>query len=511
MDIQASAGRDPAAGHVLEAIGLSKRYGAHRVLSNIRFTLDRGQSVAVIGENGAGKSTFAKILAGVIHADSGEVRLDGQPVSFDSPRAALQAGVAFIPQELAYVPALTVGENILLGRLPATGGFVSHRAILRRAGEEAKLYGITLEMNRMMASLRLADRQIVEIVKALARRARVLVLDEPTAALSDDESRNLFGVLKNLAAEGVGIVYISHRMDEVHRFSDRVDVFRNGELVASVRPSQTSPDELIQHMLGQAAEMIQFTEYRVSQHEAVLALLDWRSEGAQRLDGINLSVAKGEVVGLFGIRGCGADLVAEGLAGRHRGISGSVVFEGRRIKIFASPRGARKMNLGYVPQERKIDGLVLPMSIRDNLSLLVLNRVSWFGVLKRRLAQLSARELARQLDVRYRNLAQPVGELSGGNQQKVLLASRLAPRPRVLVLHEPTRGVDVGARVEIHQLLRTIAAEGTAILLVTADVEEAVAVSDRLLVMRDGRITAELHGQSKTQAQALRLAARSAA
>jgi ribose transport system ATP-binding protein len=511
MDAPRPADEAAPAGHLLETTGLAKSYGSHRVLSDIRFTLSRGQSVAVIGENGAGKSTFAKILAGVIRPDAGEIRLEGRPVTFDSPRAALQAGVAFIPQELAYVPALTVGENILLGRWPSTAGLVSHHSVLRHSAEEASRYGIALDMNRTMARLRLADRQMVEIVKALARRARVLVLDEPTAALSDDESRNLFAVLKKLAAEGVGIVYISHRMDEVHRFSDRVDVFRNGELVASVGPAQTTPDELIAHMLGQAAEMIHFEERAASHEEPVLALGDWRSEGDQRLDGISLSVASGEVVGLFGIRGCGSDVVAEGLAGRHPGITGTLLLQGRQVRIFATPRRARKANLGYVPQERKTDGLVLPMSIRDNLTLLVLDRISQLGMLRGRLAHSSARELAAQVDVRYRNLAQPVSELSGGNQQKVLLASRLAPRPRVLVLHEPTRGVDVGARVEIHQLLRSIAAEGTAILLVTADVEEAVTVSDRLLVMRDGRITGELEGRTKSQAQALRLAARSAA
>jgi ribose transport system ATP-binding protein len=501
----------PGAGtRLLETIGLSKAYGSHMVLSDVCFTLDRGQSVAVIGENGAGKSTFAKILAGVIRPDAGEVRLDGQQVAFDSPRAALQVGIAFIPQELAYVPALTVGENILLGRLPGSRGFVSHRAIYRQADEEARRFGIELAMDRRMASLRLADRQMVEIVKALARRARVLVLDEPTAALSDDESRNLFTVLKTLSGEGVGIVYISHRMDEVHRFSDRVDIFRNGKLVASVSPSETTPDQMIQHMLGQAADMIHFTEHQATAEEPVLSLVDWRAEGDQRLDGVSLSVARGEVVGLFGIRGCGSDILAEGLAGRRGDIRGGLVLEGRRIKVFATPRGPRQANLGYVPQERKIDGLVLPMSIRDNLSLLVLDRISQLGLVRRALAQSGAHSLAQQFDVRYRDLGQPVGELSGGNQQKVLLASRLAPRPRVLVLHEPTRGVDVGARVEIHQFLRDIAAEGTAILLVTADVEEAVTVSDRLLVMRDGRITGELKGPNKTQAQALRLAARAA-
>jgi ribose transport system ATP-binding protein len=501
----------PSATHLLETSGLCKRYASHLVLADIDFVLDRGQSVAVVGENGAGKSTFAKILAGVVRPDDGEIRLEGDLVAFDSPRAALQSGVAFIPQELAYVPALTVGENILIGRLPSNRGIVSHRSILREAGQAASRFGIALAMDRRMASLRLAERQMVEIVKALARRARVLVLDEPTAALNDDESRNLFAVLKKLASEGVGIVYISHRMDEVHRFSDRVDVFRNGRRVASVKPSEATPDELIHHMLGQAAEKIHFTEREASDEQPVLSLLDWHSEGDQRLDGVSLTVGKGEIVGLFGIRGCGSDVIAEGLAGRYPGISGNLVVEGRRHKIFATPRGARKANVGYVPQERKIDGLVLPMSIRDNLSLLVLNRFSQLGLFNRRLASSSANDLAHRFDVRYRNLGQQVVELSGGNQQKVLLASRLAPRPRILVLHEPTRGVDVGARVEIHQFLRNVAAQGTAVLLVTPDVEEAVAVSDRLLVMRNGRVVAELQGTTKTQAQALRLAALTAA
>jgi ribose transport system ATP-binding protein len=489
---------------LFEAHQLSKAYAGHEVLSGVDFALARGEAVAVIGENGAGKSTFAKIVAGVIRPDRGELRLDGEQVSFGSPRDALRQGIAFIPQELAYVPELTVAENVILGRWPGKAGMVSHRAIVAIAAEEADRYGIRLPLDRRMSSLKLADQQMVEIVKALARKARVIVLDEPTAALNEQESESLFRVLRKLTAEGVGIVYISHRMDEVRRVSDRVDVFRNGRLVASVTSREATPDQLITHMLGQAAEHFEITEAAHKQRQPALSLVDWTSPGL--LSGVSLEVGKGEIVGLFGLRGCGAELIAEGLAGRHRDIRGELWLEGNRRALFASPLAARGANVGYVPSERKKEGLVLPMSIRSNLGLIILKRLSRLGIIKSRLANATAAELVRRFDVRFNTLGQPVGELSGGNQQKVLLASRLAPRPQVLVLQEPTRGVDVGARLEIHRLLRAVCEEGTAILLVTSDVEEAVAVTDRLVILREGRVVGELSGAQKTQGQALRLA-----
>jgi ribose transport system ATP-binding protein len=491
---------------LLNASGLSKRYGSHRVLTGIDFALDRGEAVAVIGENGAGKSTFAKIIAGVIRPDEGEITLEGHPVSFSSPRDALREGIAFIPQELAYVPELTVGENILLGRWPSRLGLVSHGNVLTQAREEATRYGIELDIGRRMSSLKLADRQIVEIVKAVTRRAQVIVFDEPTAALNEQESQTLFDVIQRLARQRVGIIYISHRMDEVHRLSDRVDVFRNGTLVASVSPREATPDELIAHMLGQASEHFQLFDRRSQASEPAVSLVGWRTTDSPALAGIDLRVGKGEVVGLFGLRGCGAEVVAEGLAGRHRTIRGEFRLEGRRMDIFRTPIAARRANIGYVPAERKKEGLVLAMSISGNIGLLVLRRLSRLGWIRSRLATGLAARLARQLAVTFSHLRQPVGELSGGNQQKVLLASRLAPQPRVLVLQEPTRGVDVGARLEIHRLLRSICESGAAVLLVTSDVEEAVAVTDRLVIMRDGRVTGELTGEGKTQGQALRLA-----
>jgi len=500
------------ASRLLEIAGLAKSYGSNRVLSAIDFHLDAGESVAVIGENGAGKSTFAKILTGVIRADEGSIRLAGEVVSLHSPRDALRHGIALIPQELAYVPHMTVAENILLGAWPSWYGMTWQRASLRRARANCRRFGIELDVARMMATLKLADRQIVEIVKALSRRARLIVLDEPTASLSEQESRTLFAILARLTADGVGVIYISHRMDEVYRFSDRVVVFRNGELVASVAPAETTPAQLIAHMLGQEKEAFAHAiGFPGAGRERSIELRGWTRPGLPPLSNVTLALDAGEIVGLYGLRGSGAELVAEGLAGLRPDIEGEVVLHGRPARVFPTPLAARRANVAYVPPERKRDGLVLMLSIRANLVLLILRQLARWSVIRRRSEQAAAASLASKFDVRYASLNQKVGQLSGGNQQKVLLASRMAAEPRLLVLQEPTRGVDVGARVEIHRFLVEIADRGCAVLLVTADLEEAVAVSHRLLVMREGRMAGELSGTGKTQARAIALAAGSAA
>ncbi len=496
---------------LLETRDISKSYGSNWVLFHVNFQLDAGQSVAIIGENGAGKSTFAKILTGVIRPDTGRLLVGGKSLSFASPRDALQQGIAFIPQELAYVPHLSVAENILLGRWPTWLGFTTPGAVIARARAECAQFSIAIDVRRPMASLKLADRQIVEIVKALARRARLIVLDEPTASLSDQESRVLFEILGRLNRNGVGVIYISHRMDEVYRFSDRVDVFRNGERVASVPPSKTTPAQLIGYMLGGEHEALGHASRAAQATTPALAeLRNWSRVGLPSLSDVSLSISEGEIVGLYGLRGSGTELIAEGLAGLQPEINGELVLGSYRGRAFASPVTARRAGIGYVPAERKRDGLVLPLSIEANLSLLILDQLSRFGTLRRRLERSRAVELTRRFDVRYRRLGQRIAQLSGGNQQKVLLASRVATSPRLLVLQEPTRGVDVGARVAIHKVLGTIAERGCGVLLVTSDLEEAVAVSDRLLVMREGRIVGELSGSTRTQANAIALAAGSA-
>ena len=300
-------------------------------------------------------------------------------------------------------------------------------------------------------------------------------------------------------------------MDEVYKFSDRVVVFRNGELVASVVPAESTPAELIAYMLGQEKEEFVRLARRVGGDDAVVELREWTHDGLPSLSQVSLSVARGEIVGLYGLRGSGTDLVAEGLAGLRPEIRGELRLEGTRRPIFATPLAARQANVAYVPPERKRDGLVLVLSIQSNLVLLILRRLSRWGVVRRRREAIIAQELAARFDVRYRGLGQPLGQLSGGNQQKVLLASRMAAGPQLLILQEPTRGVDVGARVEIHRFLLDIARQGCAVLLVTSDVEESVVVSDRLIVLRDGAIVGELSGNLKTQASAIALAAGKAA
>jgi ABC-type sugar transport system ATPase subunit len=426
-------------------------------------------------------------------------------VTLQSPRDALAQGVAFIPQELAYVPELTAAENIVLGQWPNQGGLTSAKAIRRRAEAEVARFGLDVDVRQRMSNLKLADRQLVEILKALARKARLILLDEPTASLTDAESQVLFRVLRNLCEQGVGVVYISHRMDEVFRFSDRVDVLRNGALVRSAPTATATPADLIAAMLGQAAEQYESTGTEGTGNP-LISLENWTSDVAPQLQRLNITVRAGEMVGLFGIRGSGTDLVAEALAGRADHVDGRITILGQSRSIFQTPREAVRAGLAYVPAERKKDGLLLSFPIRQNLSLFLLNALSRFGFVQRAREESLANRLIAQFNVRCRDSRQPVEQLSGGNQQKVMLASRLVRDPKIVVLHEPTRGVDVGARLEIHRILRDVAGRGAAILLVTSDIEEAVAVSDRLLVMRDGALQGELLGTDKTQGQALRLA-----
>jgi len=500
-----------AGSEVLKATQLAKSYGGHMVLKHVDFAISSGEIVAVIGENGAGKSTFAKIIAGAVQPDSGELAFAGRRVDLRSPRDALRAGASYIPQELAYVPHLSVADNILIGRWPHRAGITSDTAIRSLAANEARRFGIAVPISKRMLNLTLAERQLVEIVKALTRSSAVIVLDEPTASLTSSESKNLFRVLRHLARAGLSVIFISHRMDEVFEVSDRVVVLRNGEIVSDGPTSSTTRPELIAHMLGVAAKELSENRSAPLAAESALQVVNWSWTAQPPIHDFSLTVHRGEIVCLFGLRGSGAEAIAEGLAGVRTNFNGNVLIEQREYRAFPSPAAARKAGIGYVPAERKRDGLVMPLSVQANLSLLVFRLISKFGWLRASAERRLADTLRRRLLIRMRSLSQPVGTLSGGNQQKVLLASRLAASPRVFVLLEPTRGVDVGARYEIHQYVRSIAALGTPVLWMTTDVEEAVLIADRVVVMREGRIVAELTGDSKTQGRALSAATEDAA
>lgn len=491
------------------ATGLAKNYGAFAALKDVNFTLRSGETVAVVGENGAGKSTLSKILAGVVRADAGQIVFKGESLSLSGPRDALRKGIAFIPQDLAYVPEMTVAENILLGRWPARSGVTSARAIRRRAAAEVESFGLPVPLGERMSTLKLADRQLVEILKALVGKSRVIILDEPTAALSAVESDALFEALRRLAGGGVGLVFISHRIDEVNRVADRVDILRNGRLVASLPAEEATRPRIIAHMLGELREKVPDVRDAAARVTPVLAVRNLRVAVNREVsvEGLNLTLHAGEILGLFGVRGSGLELIAEAFGGRRKDAHGTVVCKDNEYRMFRSPAAARAAGVAYVPPERTREGLVPMLSVQANLGLLVLRQLSRFGVVRRRAERKLAFAIRQELDIRARSLNQRVATLSGGNQQKVLLGSRLAARPRVIVLHEPTRGVDVGARVEIQRLLRRLADDGGALLLATVDAEEAVAVSDRLCVIRDGVVVKELVGHEKTQEAALLAAA----
>lgn len=472
--------------------GLTKRYGRYPVLESVDLGLAAGETAALLGENGAGKSTLAKILAGAVRPDDGRIRIGGEEVRFSSPREALTHGIAFIPQELVYVPELTVAENIVLGRWPRHTGLTSQAQVRRQAAREARRFGFDLPLERQMSSLSLAQQQLVEILKAVARRSRIMVLDEPTAALNSEDSERLLTLMTNLAADGVGVIYISHRLDEVFRACLTVHVLRNGKLVRSSAVAATNPSEIIADMLGRPAEEAALPKEKRAQARSVLELWNWSRSASPSLADVSFQVCEREVVGLYGVQGAGAETIAETLGGLHGDVSGETLVDGRKVRSLRRPIASRRAGIAYVPADRKSQGLATNLSVQQSLSLLVMRSVSRFGMVAGRAERAVARPLAEQVRLRARGLSQLVGELSGGNQQKVLVGSRLATRSKVLVLQEPSRGVDVGARREIHRLIRQLADEGTATLLVTSDIEEAVVLSDRLLVVRNGAVVHEI-------------------
>lgn len=481
----------------LEVRDITKSYGRHAVLQGVSFTVAAGETAAILGENGAGKSTLAKILAGASKADSGTVLVDGQVVSVSSPREALGEGIGFIPQELLYVPRLTVAENICLGRWPSRGFLTSPRAIRHLAARDCERVGLDLDLSAEMVSLPIAQQQMVEIVKAFARRSRVIVLDEPTAALSAHDSELLLSQMARLAKTGTAILYISHRIDEVFRACDSVHILRNGVQVQSSAVADCTPREVIDAMLGRVVEEVDSVARAIgTPGPLALTVRKMSKQTNPKVRNVDLDLRRGEVLGLYGVRGSGAEGVAEILGGLHPDATMVATVGETSITQMRSPRAARLLDIAHVPAERKSQGLVLSTPVGQAMTLLVLKRLSRLRIVRGRAERSLAARLADQVLLRSRTLGQPVGDLSGGNQQKAMLASRLATEPDILVLQEPSRGVDVGARLEIHRLIRAQADGGAAVLVVSSDIEEIAILSDRVLVVNEGAIVAEVNQPS---------------
>jgi rhamnose transport system ATP-binding protein len=475
---------------LLQARGLHKRFGGTHALRGVDFDLHAGEVHALVGENGAGKSTLVRILVGVHTPDEGEVRLLSRPVRFGAPRDALRAGISVVSQEVSLVPDLSVAANIFMGRMPTRLGAVDLGRIHRESREALAALGLSIDPRVHVRHLPFSSRQLVEIARAISWQARVLILDEPTSALSEAEIDRLFAVLRRLTAEGAGIIYITHRLDELERIAERVTVMRDGEVVRTlpVAGAAYSKETLIRHMIGRDV--------------GELAIARTPAAGAERLraealscrphfEGVSLSLRAGEIVGLTGLAGSGHSEVGLALFGALPLTAGRIVVGGAAVAL-TTPHAAVTRGLALVPDDRKKQGLVLRMTVAQNVGMVRPDLVSSAGLLRfERLRALAARFIQR-LGIHARGPEQVVSTLSGGNQQKVVLAKWLVAEAGVLILSEPTRGIDVGAKAEIHRLIARLAGEGHAVLLISSELPEILALCDVVHVMHEGRITGSL-------------------
>lgn len=482
---------------------ISKSFPGVHALQQVNLELRRGEVHAVVGENGAGKSTLMKILAGVYRADAGEVFLKGVPVSFNGPREALNAGISTIHQELNLIPNLTVGENIMLTREPVRGRFIDERALFAKAQGSLRSLEIDLDPRTLVEDLTVAKQQMVEIAKALSLEADVVIMDEPTSALTERETEVLFAIIKRLKARGVAVLYISHRMEEIFSIADRVTVLRDGQLVATKQVSEVTPAQLISLMVGR-----ELTSLYPQKHAKIGApLLEVRGLRLRGSDhDLNFTLHRGEILGFAGLVGAGRTEVMRAIFGADRIDAGQLLLEGQPVRI-SSPQEAIRRGLAFVTEDRKLQGLVLGMNVRENISLVTLPSLSRSGMIDARAEQQLARTSIPRFDIRTPSSEQEVINLSGGNQQKVVLAKWLATNPKLLILDEPTRGIDVAAKAEIHNLIAKLASEGLGILLVSSELPEVLGMADRILVMREGRITGEFTRETASQEAIMRVAA----
>ncbi|WP_026369335.1 sugar ABC transporter ATP-binding protein [Kallotenue papyrolyticum] len=493
---------------LLELRGISKRFGGIQALDSVDFSLRRGEVMALVGENGAGKSTLIKIIAGVHQPDSGTLAIDGQPVRLRTPAEAQRLGIAVIYQEFNLTPNQTVAENVFLHRPPRRPGLagrlglVDHRARAQATGALLNQLGAPIDPQRPVAELSVAQQQLTEIAKALAQNARIIIMDEPTSALPDEEVEVLLAIVRRLRERGVTIVFVSHRLEEIRRIADRVTVLRDGRLVAVLPISEASDERLISLMVGRAIDHL-FPKTPLTPGDEVL-----RVEGLSRrgvLHNVSFSLRRGEILGLAGLIGAGRTETARCIFGADRADSGRILLAGRPVTI-RSPRDAVALGIGYVPEDRKQQGLVLEMSVRHNITLGVLHRLTRAGLVRWPAVDRLAYDYAQRLRLRPARIDLPVVQLSGGNQQKVVLAKWLALQPRVLILDEPTRGIDVGAKAEVHALIDQLAQAGIGILLISSELPEVLSMSDRILVMAEGEIVGELSRAQATQERVLELA-----
>ncbi len=480
---------------VIQVRDVSKAFGGVQALQGVSLEVYAGEVHAILGENGAGKSTLIKIITGVHKPDTGEILLDGQPVYFSNTREAQERGIAAIYQEPSLFPDLDVAENIMVGRQPIRRWGIDWRRMYQEAGSLLRRLGLQLDPRTKARDLSVAQQQVVEIARALSLNAKVLIMDEPTSSLTLGEVGELFAIVRQLRESGTAVVFISHRLEELFALADRVTILRDGAYVGTSAMASVTTEDLIRMMVGRTLGEL-FPKQEVAAGEVVLEVEGLGREGS--FAGVSFQLRSGEILGMSGLIGAGRTNVARAIFGTEPATSGTIKLDGKAVSI-KSPGAAMAMGIGYVPEDRKEHGLVLPMCIADNITLPVLSSFASVGWLDKGKERQSALEASKKLEVKMTTVDQKAGQLSGGNQQKVVLAKWLGTNPRILILDEPTRGIDVGTKAAVHGLMSGLAAQGLAILMISSELPEILGMSDRILVMREGRLTGEFSRAEATQ------------
>jgi rhamnose transport system ATP-binding protein len=482
--------------HILELKKISKSFSGVEVLHEVSFALRPGEVHALLGENGAGKSTLVKIITGVHHPDKGEILLNSEPVHFSDARESRQAGIAAIYQELSLFPDLDVAENIFAGRQPVTAsGRVDWRKLYAEAGKLLDSLGVKLDLKEKARNLSIAQQQMVEIARAFSINARILIMDEPTSSLTLREVDDLFRLVRRLRADGTAIIFISHRLEELFTLADRVTILRDGSYVDTRLMKDVTRDDLIRMMVGRTITNL-FPKQDVQAGDVVLKVEHLTRAGF--FSDVSFELRRGEILGMAGLVGAGRTNVAQAIFGVEPATEGRIAVEGRAVAITSSQQ-AIELGLAYVPENRQLHGLIPAMDITSNISLPMLRHYARMGWLQDKPERTSSYDAACQMEVRANHIWQLARELSGGNQQKVVLAKWLSTKPRILILDEPTRGIDVGTKAAVHALMSKLAAEGMAILMISSELPEILGMSDRVIVMREGRMTGSFSRAEATQ------------
>jgi ABC-type sugar transport system ATPase subunit len=484
--------------------GITKRFPGVLALDQVSFGIERGSCHALVGENGAGKSTLGKILAGVYVADAGQILLDGQPVQATTPLAARKLGIAMVHQELAFCPNLTIAENLCLGDLPHTAGWLDRRRMRELARSMLDEIEADLDVDRPISQLSTGQEQLVQIAAALGTRAQVIVMDEPTSSLSVRESEHLFQLLAKLKQRGITVIYVSHRLEEIFRLCDSVTVLRDGRHIASEPIAASNPERIIHQMVGR--EVTQYTSQHLARDPGAEMLRVENLSSPGKFSDISFTLKAGEILGFAGLIGAGRSEVAQAIFGLDDAATGKVFVSGRELPL-GSVAAALRSGIGLLPEDRKRLGLILSMNCRENTSLAVLRRLSTVGFVRRREERALAKQYVDRLRVKTASLETAAAALSGGNQQKIALAKWLARQCGILIVDEPTRGVDVAAKAEIHHLLDELACQGLALLVISSELPEVMNLSRRILVMRQGKVAGELLRADFSQPSLMRLMA----